>query len=311
MTGLERRYRWLLRVYPASYRAARGDEMLATSLEEAGPSRAWPTWRETWALVLGGLRVRALQHHRLSTAANLRLSAMLGLAASIALLGTGSAGWPWLVVNVNNPIIMPSGTWLSGNWAGAGYSDLWPLAFAVTACAPAAAWIGRRAVAVSLLLVAAVVVPFVAASASLIGGPAELRLGLPLSLLLVTLAAVTALGTDRPPRAWLWWYALPPAWVLTERLSGIVPFTVGRVLLDLPLFPLFVLGAIVWAIVDARPAIALAVLLVILGVSLAAGGIDPAWFGQQVALSAATGYLAAGLVLAAPALLRMRRQAVL
>jgi hypothetical protein len=310
MTALERHCRWLLRAYPASYRAERGDEMLTTLAENARPGRGWTGWRETAALVLGGLRVRGLQHQRLPTPANLRLSVMLGLAVSIALLGSGSVGWPWLVVNVNNPMIVPAGYWLSGNWAGAPYTDVWPIAFALTACAPAAAWIGRRAGAVSLLLAAAAAVPFIAAPASAIGGPAMLRFGLPLSLLLVTLAVVTALGTDRLPRAWLWWYALPPAWVLTERLASIVPFTVGRVLLDLPLFPLFVLGAIVWAIVDARPAIALAVVLIIIGVTLAAGGIDPG-FGQQIDLRAATDYLASGLVLVAPALLRTRRQAVL
>jgi hypothetical protein len=314
MTALERHCRWLLRAYPAWYRAERGDEMLTTLAENAPPGWAWPGWRETAALVLGGLGVRGQQHHRLPIAANLRLSVMLGLAVSIALLGSGSVGWPWLVVNVNNPMIVPAGYWLSGNWAGAPYTDVWPIAFALTACAPAAAWIGRRAVAVSLLLAAAVVVPFVEASASVMGGPLGLRAvlgaGLPLSLLFVTLAVVTALGTDRPPRAWLCWYALPPAWILTEWLVSFLPYGIDRVLVGLPLFPAFILGAFLWVIVDARPAIALAVVLIIIGVTLAAGGIDPG-FGQQIDLRAATDYLASGLVLVAPALIRMRRQAVL
>jgi len=68
--------------------------MLTTLLEDATPGRAWPAWRESWALQFGGLRVRARQNHRLPTAANVRLSVMLGLAVSIALLGPASAGWP-------------------------------------------------------------------------------------------------------------------------------------------------------------------------------------------------------------------------
>ncbi len=316
MTGLERRYRLLLRAYPASYRAARGDELISTLLDTAEPDRAWPTWREARALVLAGLRVRALQNRRLTTAANLRLSVLLGLAASIGLLGSGSAGRLWLAVDTNNPIILRRGGSLSGSWAVQSPSHLWPVAaaFALTALAPAAAWIGRRAVAVPLLVAAAAVVPF--AESRLFQGPVwsreMLTVGLPLSLLLVALAVVTASGKDRPPRAWLWWYALPPIWILDERVANALPFAVGRVLVELPLFPAFVLGAIVWVIVDARPAIALAVVLAILAVMSAVGYLGPGLFiRQQLDLRVAAVYLGVGLVLAAPALLRMRRQAVL
>lgn len=58
MTGLERRCRWLLRAYPAWYRRGRSGEMLGTLLEASGPGRRWPSFRDTRALVLGGLRVR-------------------------------------------------------------------------------------------------------------------------------------------------------------------------------------------------------------------------------------------------------------
>jgi hypothetical protein len=59
MTALERRYHWLLRAYPAWYRAQRGDEILGTLLEASAPDRSWAAGRDASALVAGGLRVRA------------------------------------------------------------------------------------------------------------------------------------------------------------------------------------------------------------------------------------------------------------
>lgn len=58
MTSLERRCRWLLRAYPAWYRRQRGGEMLGTLLEASPPGARWPSFRDTRALVIGGLRVR-------------------------------------------------------------------------------------------------------------------------------------------------------------------------------------------------------------------------------------------------------------
>jgi hypothetical protein len=58
VSALERRCRWLLRAYPAWYRRGRGEEMLHTLLEASPPGRRWPSFRDTRALVIGGLRVR-------------------------------------------------------------------------------------------------------------------------------------------------------------------------------------------------------------------------------------------------------------
>jgi hypothetical protein len=60
VSALERRYRWLLRAYPAWYRRERAAEMLGTLLEASPPARRWPSFREAEALVIGGLRVRGL-----------------------------------------------------------------------------------------------------------------------------------------------------------------------------------------------------------------------------------------------------------
>jgi hypothetical protein len=58
VSSLERRCRGLLRAYPAWYRRGRGEEMLGTLLEASPPGRRWPSFRDTRALVIGGLRVR-------------------------------------------------------------------------------------------------------------------------------------------------------------------------------------------------------------------------------------------------------------
>jgi len=58
VSSLERRCRRLLRAYPAWYRRGRGEEMLDTLLEASPPGRRWPSFRDTRALITGGLRVR-------------------------------------------------------------------------------------------------------------------------------------------------------------------------------------------------------------------------------------------------------------
>lgn len=59
MTALEARCRWLLRAYPAWYRRQRGEEMLGTLMEASPVGRRWPSLRDIWAMIMGGLRVRA------------------------------------------------------------------------------------------------------------------------------------------------------------------------------------------------------------------------------------------------------------
>ncbi|RCG32478.1 hypothetical protein DQ384_02950 [Sphaerisporangium album] len=60
VTGPERWYRWLLWAYPREYRAAHGEELIATLLEAGEGGRAVPQAREALALVAGGARARAL-----------------------------------------------------------------------------------------------------------------------------------------------------------------------------------------------------------------------------------------------------------
>jgi hypothetical protein len=57
-SALERRYRLLLRSYPASYRHRHGDELLDALLAGSAPGARRPDLRESYCLVLGGLRAR-------------------------------------------------------------------------------------------------------------------------------------------------------------------------------------------------------------------------------------------------------------
>ncbi|MFI5494524.1 hypothetical protein [Actinoplanes sp. NPDC051859] len=88
---LERRYRALLRSYPAPYRRERSDEMLEVLLGDAPTTRRWPELHQAIALVRGGLRVRGgstagrpaavllWQGMHLAAVAVLAVSALFGL----------------------------------------------------------------------------------------------------------------------------------------------------------------------------------------------------------------------------------------
>ncbi|MER5606404.1 hypothetical protein AB0F93_19490 [Micromonospora tulbaghiae] len=54
---LEKRYRLLLRAYPAGYRRERADELIDTLIGDEPTDRRWPSLREAASLVRGALRV--------------------------------------------------------------------------------------------------------------------------------------------------------------------------------------------------------------------------------------------------------------
>jgi hypothetical protein len=100
---LERRYRRLLLAYPAAYRRARGDELLDTLMELSRPGQRRPSVRETAALLLGGVRVRA-GADRLRSAADVwldgaRVALVLIMAVEVILaLRTIELAWSDRVV---------------------------------------------------------------------------------------------------------------------------------------------------------------------------------------------------------------------
>jgi hypothetical protein len=97
MTGLERRYRLLLRVLPRWYRSEREEEMVATFLTDRAASaggnlgleNAWPGWGEVWAVLTLAARTRlAAKGVRRAAAIGdaVRLTALLGLLVQSAVV---------------------------------------------------------------------------------------------------------------------------------------------------------------------------------------------------------------------------------
>jgi hypothetical protein len=278
MTALERRCRLLLLAYPAWYRRERGEEILATLLECSQPSQRWPAPRDAGALILSGLRVRAGQHERLSTAANLRLAVLLGVALS--LLG--------LIANDLS----------AQSYAGNSHQAVFGM---IALAAVVSAWFAP--------------LPVVAALAVTSGGlwvwwGDRVMVMQPSGLLMLICLAILACGKQRLPRSWLW---LAAAMFAAQMLPGL---TIHILRSNSPLFvplvfvPLIILGAVVlWAAIDARPVIAMAIYLLFTFLisplaNLAAGG--PSVYGwvwyPPIALAA---------VLVVPGIWRLRRQAVL
>jgi hypothetical protein len=88
--ALERRYRWLLRAYPADYRDARGEELVSTLLDAAPPGRSMPSPADVADLVGHGVR------QRLGVARDAGFDAGRALAAPVALaIATGIAVFVW------------------------------------------------------------------------------------------------------------------------------------------------------------------------------------------------------------------------
>ena len=89
MSPLERRCRLLMRAYPAAYRRERSDEIMATLLEATPEGRRRPLLRDMRALIMGGLRARAAQNRRFTTAVNLRLAVLAGVCIYVGMAAAG------------------------------------------------------------------------------------------------------------------------------------------------------------------------------------------------------------------------------
>jgi len=289
MSPLERRCRTLLRIYPRWYRRQRGDEMLATLLEASRPGHRWPSAHDTRALIVGGLKVRAAQDQRLTTGASLRLAAQLGVAMTLLML-------------VANSLTSAILTWehVYGPYPRSGFlfaSGLLGLAAVV------AAWFAPRPVFVVLAAAAA------AASAYFVWAGNRSAAILPVGFL-VTLAALVLFG-DRMPRSWLW---LAGGLFATDVLATLVPsvlFVFRPLALILWIAPLIILGvAVLWAFLDARPAMAVAIYITC--AFLASHLINSiAYWPAGIVSWPMLVYAIVAVVIASGSFWRLRRQAVL
>ncbi len=274
MTALERRYRWLLRAYPARYRSERGDEMLGTLLENTPPGRQWPTLREARALLMGGSRVRSGLNQPLTMAANLRLAALLGLAIMILQLAATDLSFL---------------TRFWSNWHSAPPGAGVAVAYLVLTVAVVAAvfFAPPRFAAVLAVMTAGL----------WFWGDDSHGQGF-LTAVVLVMMAILIRGKQRPPRIWLWLPAsLLGYWGSLYILR--VPFTlVLWVILG---------GVVLWMAVDARPAIAVAIFIACVFVE----SVGPMVFGVQPQFPWLMSVYAAGAaVVAAAAIWRLRRQGV-
>jgi hypothetical protein len=245
---LERRARWLLRAYPADYRADRGEEIIGTLLEATPPGRDWPPSREAVSLAAAGLRARRAANLRQGLAASLRQTAVVGAAAYLAQLPSLAIGAGVWSAHRGHFLYL----W-SHEYQGA-FFELAILAIALLA----AAWSGRRALVVAVA-VAALILAVIATIRTQewdlmrvlaeFAGPA------------VPVFLLCARRTERPPARLLWLLFLPVAVASAESLANVPPalFAAPTASTTL-LYPyasglslVTVIVAVCWLATDVRP----------------------------------------------------------
>ncbi len=231
VTAFERRSRRLLRAYPAAYRRGRGEEIISTLLEATPAERTWPRPRDARALIVGGLKARAAQNRQLTTADNLRIAVMVGIALFLSV---------WIGVDLRTAALDFS---LPGM--------VWPtlLVGLPLAAALVLAWTAPRIVVLAGTLPAAVAVGYFVLVRTHLIGPAVVQLA--------ALAGLVALisRTARPSRRWLWLVGVVV-------VPAVLPFPhtylgyFERLYSGALVLAIFVIS-ILWAVIDARLIVAI------------------------------------------------------
>jgi hypothetical protein len=275
MTTFERHCQVLLRAYPAAYREVRGEEIIGTLLEATPPGRSWPLSRDIRCLISGGLRARAEQPKQFTTAANLRVAVLAGVAAYLAFSASTylSTHFRWGVIPVPGRLL-----------ATAVVLPLFPMTLT---------WLSRRR-----LVVLGSALP--AAAATCYAGPWQ---GMSMGSTVVDLACLGVLvalagHVKRPGLRWFWPLGLLAIAPLPLALTG-------------RLFPLYLLVlvlalgvlSIAWMVIDARPAIAMAVFLLAIQLPVTIGFLA---IGDWSLVSALFLLIVPGIT--AVAVWRLRRQ---
>jgi len=280
ITMLERRCRLLLRAYPAAYRSERGEEIIDTLLETTPEGRDWPVPRDIRSLVAGGLSARAALNRRDTTAANLRVAVLVGVAAYLAFAVSGDLGDLLFRAEL-------------GFSRGHPLPFAWPLLIVATLIVATLVltWLSRRRA-----IVLAGALPAVAALA--VVGPWWPSTFGSVVTELACLALLTVLaGRERPDRRWLW--LIGP--IVLARLLIATGLTSLGVIAVLCLLPAVAIVSLALLVIDARPAIAIVVCLLAVSLPLALDNFATGVFSDLPLL----GFCA---VIAAVAVWRLRRQ---
>ena len=245
---LERRARLLLRAYPPDYREDRGEEMLGTLLEATPDGRDWPSARDSWSLLAGGLHARRAANGQLGLATSLRQAVILGLAIYLS--------------------------WQASELFGADpYTREYRLAmlagFLLTATV-LAAWAGRRALMITAVPASLAVLAYYwyayswRTSLILHHRTPTRWLALELTPVVALLLAMLALiqltrRGGRPPRSWLFLACAPLLAIAAVRtqpfLLRFVPASGVLAHLVPDIFLLLAIPALAWLATDARPAL--------------------------------------------------------
>jgi hypothetical protein len=273
---LERRCRVLLHAYPAAYRGERGEEIIATLLEATPEGRAWPMPRDFRGLMAGGLRARAAQNRQRTTAENLRLAALVGIAA-------------YLAFRASSDLEFFARYQIALGWRSQFSPYRWPLAtgMILTLVTVALVWLsGRRSVVLCGALPAAA---FVASA-----GPWHRPASVTAVALPACLAAMVALASRRCRPGW--------RWLLAVALAAALPLVPEAEVTGLMMVGAVAI-ALVWMLFDARPALAV--------VAYFLAGVLPAAVSNVIlgaGVIAAAVWLAIIAVITAPAIWLLRRQ---
>ncbi len=285
MSGLDSRARRLLRAYPPSYRAERGEEIIGTLLETSRPGRDWPALREAWSLIAAGLRLRAARNRHQPAATSLRLTLLLAAAL-------------WLTWDPNQLL-----WFINASPPGQALGILGGLLVAATVAAP---WLAPRGVTVALAVSTALALGLAYYHVDQPVNPVYLA---PHVIPPLALAAAAAAGKARPPRAWLW---LPGSLLaasllfysqhmisnpLASSLIGIAGAVIAYGI---------ICATVLWLAVDIRPALAFLICWEwLLAPDAAFAAIRGTWLTGSYYAALAAPLAAAGLALA---IMRLKRE---
>jgi hypothetical protein len=288
MSGLEARARRLLRAYPPSYRAERGEEIISTLLEASPPGREWPAPRDAWSLIAGGLRARTARNWQLPVATSLRLTLLLAAAL-------------WLTWDPYQLL-----WFINVSPLGQAMSVLGGVLVAATVAAP---WFAHRGVTVSLAVSTALALGLAYYQAYEPNNPVLVALYVvpPLAL-----AAVAATEPVRPPRAWLWLpaslFAASALFYVQHMVASALASSIVGIAATVIAYGI-VCATVLWLAVDIRPAIAFLIGWAwLLGPRAAFAAIHGTWMTGSYYAALAVPLAAGGLAIA---IVRLRRKSAL